>query len=428
MEFKKKWYNVPLMKAIVLAAGKGTRLKSSRPKALIPLLGKPLIDYPLQAIKGCGITDITTIVGFKSEEVKKHLSDYSDFVLQKTLDGTGGAVKACRAALSSMKNDYVLVINADTPLITHLSLKRLIDHAKNLGLDAACLSAVVDAPAGYGRILRDDKQKFLKIIEEQDVAGSDCFKEINAGAYIFKAHILNKYAGMLRKQPNGEYYLTEIFELLSLDGMKIEAVKLRDINEAMGVNSRKDLVLAGLFLKNKIIEALLDKGVTVIDPNTTLIESDVAIGEDTVIYPFTVIRSGCEIGKDCEIGPFAHIRGRSKIGDQCTIGNFVEVNRSKVGPGSKMKHLSYLGDAMIGAGVNIGAGTITANYDGKNKNKTIMEDGSSTGSNTVLIAPVVMGKKSKTGAGAVVTKNTSIKQGEIYIGVPASPLKKKVIK
>ena len=245
-------------------------------------------------------------------------------------------------------------------------------------------------------------------------------QEINSGTYIFNKKLIFAALGKIKSSnKKGEYYLTDTIEVLIRDQKKVHAFCLAKEDEVMGINSRKDLVKANLSLYQKKVSELLDSGVTVISPENTFISSEVIVGQDTIIYPFTYIERNVEIGKGCRLGPFTYIREGSRIEDKAQIGSFVEVVRSRVGKGTMIKHLSYVGDTNVGSQVNIGAGTITANYDGTNKHKTIIEDGAFIGSNTVLIAPVTVGKKSKTGAGSVVLAKKNVKNGDVVAGVPA---------
>ncbi|HYE98313.1 MAG TPA: bifunctional UDP-N-acetylglucosamine diphosphorylase/glucosamine-1-phosphate N-acetyltransferase GlmU, partial [Planctomycetota bacterium] len=292
---------------------------------------------------------------------------------------------------------------------------------------ATFLSACLDDPSGYGRVVREKGTgKFQRLVEDVDATAEEkAIAEVNSGCYVFDA--ASAFAALREVKPDnrkGELYLTDVLALLLSKGKAVDAVRSTNPAEIYGINSRRDLVAATNFLRWRILERHMDAGVTVVDPSTTFIEDDVEIGQDTVIQPFTVIRHGVRIGKGCEVGPFAQLRPGTVLDDGAEVGNFVEVKKSRLGPKSKAKHLAYLGDATLGANVNIGAGTITANYDGKNKHPTVLEDGVRTGSNTVLVAPVKLGKGALTGAGAVVVR-AEVPPGTVMVGVPAKPIVKK---
>jgi len=281
-------------------------------------------------------------------------------------------------------------------------------------------------PTGYGRIVRAEGGVVVKIVEEQDATVFEkAIEEINVGVYIFKTAEL--FDAIKKIKPNNrkkEYYLTDVIEVLNKKNLLVNSVVTEDADEILGVNSRESLAKAYEIFRKRVLAKVVAGGVTVLDPLTTFIDENVTIGKDTVIYPCTVIEREVTIGKNCSIGPFCRVRSGSVVGDDVCVGNFVELNRSRVGASSRIKHQSYIGDTRIGEGVNIGAGTIVANYDGKNKNQTVIKDGAFIGSGTIIVAPVKIGKEAITGAGAVVTKNKDVPDKAIVVGVPAKLLKK----
>ncbi len=415
----------PEVRAVVLAAGKGTRMKSDRAKVLHKVLGKPILDYVLCNLRDAGVSESVVVVGHQAEEVKK-ASPGCRWVEQREQKGTGHAVQQAEAALAGYAGD-VFVVAGDAPLIQGRTLVRMLDEHRLNRRSATFLSACLEEPAGYGRVVREKAtSRFLRLVEEVDAAPEEKqISEVNSGAYVFQAPDL--FEALREVKPDnkkGELYLTDVLKLLLAKGKVVDAVRSTQPAEIYGINSRRDLVAATNFLRWKILERHMDAGVTIVDPSTTFIEEDVEIGPDTVIEPFTVIRRDVRIGKGCEVGPFTQLRPGTVLDDGAEIGNFVEVKKSRIGPHSKAKHLSYLGDATLGANVNIGAGTITANYDGKNKHATVIEDGVKTGSNTVLVAPVKLGKGSMTGAGAVVVRG-EVEAGAVVAGVPARPIRPK---
>ncbi len=407
-------------KAIILAAGKGERMNSHLPKVMQPICARPMLWFVLDALRAVKIKDIIAVVGFGADLVKGILDRDIKVVLQKKLLGTADAVRTGAGKLKGFKGN-VLVLNGDAPLISPETIKGLIK--AHLQSSAACtfLTANVDNPGGYGRVVRDNYSRVIRIGEDLDLAiPQRQINEINAGAYCFKSAELFKALGKIK--PNNkkkEFYLTDIIEILSGEGLKIETFATEDKSEVLGINTREDLSLANDVMRSRILNQHLASGVTIVNPQMTFIYPDVIIGQDTVIYPFCVIESGCYIGKKCTIGPFCHLRPATRVEDEVTLGNFVEVSRSQIGKGTLVKHFSFLGDAQIGKKVNIGAGVVTANFDGKNKNATKIEDEAFIGSDTILVAPIKVGKKAITGAGCVVTKGKNVPDGKVVLGVPA---------
>ncbi len=413
------------VKAVVLAAGKGVRMKSERAKVLHEVLGRPVLDYVLRNLREAGVEDIVVIVGHQADQVRKAAAGCR-FIEQGEQKGTGHALAQAEAALQGFAGD-LFVLAGDAPLVGPKTLLRLLEEHRLNHRDATFLSACLDDPSGYGRVVRDRAGgKFLRFAEEVDATPEEKnIPESNSGEYVFRAPAV--FEALRKVKPDnkkGELYLTDALAVLVAGGRTVDACRSLNPNEIYGINSRRDLVAATNFLRWRVLERHMDLGVTIVDPSTTFIEEDVTIGADTVIQPFTVIRRGVTIGSRCEVGPFAQLRAGTVLEDEAEIGNFVEVKKTRVGMHSKAKHLSYLGDAVLGAHVNIGAGTITANYDGVGKHQTIVEDGVHTGSNTVLVAPVRVGKGATTGAGAVVLRG-EVPAGATVVGVPARPLARK---
>jgi len=404
---------------IVLAAGKGTRMKSLRPKVLHEICGKPMILYVLDAVKAAGSLKTCVVLGHQNEAVRDLLGNRVSSVLQKKRLGTADAVKAAASHFKGHKGN-ILIICGDTPLLQASTLKTLIRRHKKS--EAACtfLTSVVHEPQGYGRIIRGLNGSAVAIREEKDACEYEKnIAEINVWLYCVRGKVLFDIVqkiGVNKKKK--EYYLTDMIALLAQRGERIETLETEDAQEGLGVNTREDLAVAIQCVQQRILRDLMLSGVTIEDPCTTMVHSGVRIGRDTVIRPFTVIEQGVVIGSECVIGPFARLRPGTKIKDQAVIGNFAEVSRSQIGKGSIMKHFGFLGDAQVGVQANIGAGVVTANYDGTNKNKTQIADGAFIGSDSILIAPVKIGTKGVTGAGTVVTKNTVVGSGEVCVGVP----------
>jgi N-acetylglucosamine-1-phosphate uridyltransferase (contains nucleotidyltransferase and I-patch acetyltransferase domains) len=413
--------------AIILAAGRGTRMVSDTPKVLHEILGSPMISYVTGAVSRAAVKDMVVITGFGGDKVKDLFSGTRiKTVAQKKLLGSADAVAAAKREIRGY-ND-VLVVYGDTPLITEETLKDLIEKHRDTRASLTLLTAVLKDPSGYGRIIRDQSGKIIKIAEDGEVREyKQEIREINVGTCVFSSgDLLTALKEIGCDNSKGEYYLTDAVKILSARGLKVESIIMKNLDEMIGVNSRVELAQASNIMKNRIMERLMASGVTIQDPATTTIYPDVKIGRDTVIYPNTIIESDVRIGSGCHIGPFARLRGGTRIGDKSEVGNFVELVRSKVAESTKIKHHTYLGDATVGKNVNIGAGTITANYDGKNKNKTIIGDGAFVGVGAILIAPVKIGKKALVGAGAVILRGTVVKDGATVVGVPAKILRRRV--
>lgn len=415
------------LQAIILAAGKGTRMKSKTPKVLHTICGRPLIQYVLDIIRSVGSLKTCVVLGHQNGKVREYLIEEKiQSVIQEKLRGTADAIK-CAAKYFRGYNGDVLILSGDAPLLRKSTVKALIRKHKSTGADCTFLTAVVQDNHGYGRIIRGDNGRVFAIREENDATEYEKnIVEINVGTYCFKAAALFKNLDDIKiNKKKREFYLTDIVEIFNEEGLKIETVEIEDAKEGLGVNSRIDLAISESVIRRRIVDDLMLKGITIVDPSTTFIYSDVKIDSDTIIHPFTVIEKNVHIGKACSIGPFAHLRPGTKIGSNVTVGNFAEVSRSSVGDRSLVKHFGFLGDAHVGKDVNIGAGVVTANYDGKQKNKTRIANKAFIGSDSVLVAPVQVGKSAITGAGCVVTKGSIVPERGVIVGVPGKIKRKK---
>ncbi|MBF0493689.1 MAG: NTP transferase domain-containing protein [Candidatus Omnitrophica bacterium] len=405
-------------KAIILAAGLGTRMKSALPKVMHEVGSKSLLERVICSLKNADIKDIVVVVGYKADLIKKAVNGVN-FVEQKVLLGSGDAVKSALPEIRGFDGS-ILIACGDMSLIKSGTYSDLVGKHVKSGASCTILTSEFPEPHGYGRIVRDKSGAVQNITEEKDATPDEKkIKEINTGTYCFKSSVLSKYIGEIKENTvKKEYYLTDIIGILSKNKEKVITVHCEK-EEAMGINSRADLAEANRVLNAKTLAGLMENGVTIVDPLTTWIAEGVNIGQDTVIFPNTVIENDVRIGANCKIGPFARIRPGTKISDDVEIGNFVEICRTEIGEKTKVKHHTYLGDAVVGKNVNIGAGTITANYDGKNKNRTVIKDNVFVGVGAVLIAPVELGRSSVVGAGSVVTKNKNVPEGATVVGVPA---------
>lgn len=397
---------------------------SDLPKALHKLCGKSMLWHLLSTIRELKPKRTVVVVGNQKKLITRELAHGTSFVWQRRQLGSGHAVACARSELSGFQG-RILVLYCDTPLIKAQTLKGLLQDAEKKNSDCSLLSVRLGNPTGYGRLKRDPRGWVQKIVEETDLSsGEKRLQEVNVGCYVFHSKKLFQALEWVRQNPKKkEYYLTDTVEILSRRG-RVSAVCAGDVRETMGVNTRFDLSLIQGFMQEAILKRWIEKGVEIRDPKTTTIDADVEIGAGSVILSHTVIEEGSRIGRGCRIGPFARIRGASRVEDGAVVGNFVELVRSRVGRKTFIKHLSYIGDSEIGSEVNVGAGTITANYDGKKKHKTVIGDKAQIGSGTILIAPVTVGRSAKTGAGAVVTKNTHVKDRSVFMGVPAREIKK----
>ncbi len=458
--------------AIILAAGQGTRMKSDLPKVLHPVCGMPMIAHSLAAVKAASSESPVVIIGYGAEAVSEFLGERARCIVQNPQLGTGHAVLQAESSLRG-KTDLVLVTYADMPLLRPETLKQLVETQKANPGPLTMLTVSAADPRGFGRVVRAPDGSVQAIIEEAAATEEQLsIHELNVGAYCFSAdwlwEALHKikvsprpardsglYAGTGTTTPKGEYYLTDTVALAVRAGQTVQALVSEDVAETIGINTRLHLAEAEAAMRQRINRAHMLAGVTMVDPASTYIEPGVKIGRDTVIWPNTYLRGktvigeGCVIGPNtsaedttvgdcCEIlaavlegavvednvgiGPFAHLRSGAHLCKGVHMGNFGEIKDSTLGPGTKMGHFSYIGNASIGEEVNIGAGTVTCNYDGVHKNQTEIGEGAFIGSDTMLVAPVKIGAHSRTGAGAVVTKD--VEPGTLVVGVPARAIRK----
>ncbi len=401
-----------MIKSIILAAGKGTRMKSETPKVLHTIFDKTLVGYVIEAVNKTGLVDENfVIVGHQAERVEEFIKnnyDNAKTVLQSPQLGTGHAVSMVLPYLNDFEGE-VIILCGDTPLVTEETLKEFIEahHSKNS--DLTVMSAIFENPTNYGRIIRNADGSLNSIVEEKDAnAEQKTVKEINAGIYCLNwAKIKPAFGQLKSNNAQGEYYLTDIIKWANEQNLKVDAYILKNNEEIFGINSKAHLAEASRMLNQRTIKKHLENGVTIVDPNTTWISPETEIEADTIIYPSCYINGKNKIGKNCKIGPFAHLRGDVILEDNVKIGNFVEVKKTTIKSHTNACHLSYLGDSEIGSGVNIGAGTITANYNPltKVKSKTIIKDNVKIGSNSVIVAPVTIEEGANVGAVGVITKN-----------------------
>jgi bifunctional UDP-N-acetylglucosamine pyrophosphorylase/glucosamine-1-phosphate N-acetyltransferase len=445
-----------------MAAGLGTRMKSKRAKVLHELGGAPLIAHVVRAAEALQPRTILVVVGHQAEEVEHavlaEVGELASFAVQAKQRGTGDAVESARSELEH-SDSLVLVLSGDVPLIKIETLRKFIEHHQKAGADCSILSVRLENPTGYGRIIRDESGAFQKIVEQRDADDAQRqVKEINSGIYCFDSKEL--FRALRKVEPandQGEYYLTDVAEIILRSGGTVSVYLHNDAREVSGINTRAELAeFENLIRRGAIRKLMMDVGVTFIDPSHAYISAEAEIGRDSIIYPNvtiegkTIIGEGCvirsgvrisnsrlgdavvikdhsiivdsEIGSNCAVGPFAHLRMNAVLEDKATVGNFVEVKKSRLKRGTKAMHLTYLGDATVGERTNIGAGTVTCNYDGKNKHETIIEEDVKIGSDTMLVAPVRVGARSMTGAGSVVTKD--VPPDSLVAGVPAEVKKR----
>ena len=442
--------------AILLAAGQGTRMKSSLPKVLHPVAGKPMIWHALEAIKQSTTEKPVVVVGHGADEVIKYLGDSAQTVLQEPQLGTGHAVMQAEALLKG-KTDLVVVCYSDMPLLRGETLQKLVETQKNNKGPISMLTVHADNPRGFGRVIRNDDGTVSSIVEEY-VATADQLqvKDLNVGGYCFGADWLwDALSRIPKNSKKGEYYLTDTVELAAKDGLTVQATVMDDLEETIGVNTRVHLSECETAMRRRINHEHMLNGVTMVDPASVYIDIGVTIGVDTVIMPNTYIHGKTEIGEgnvvgpnsiirnskignrckvlaadlesavledDVDMGPFARLRKGAHLGSHVHMGNFGEVKDSYLADGVKMGHFSYIGNAQIGSNTNIGAGTITCNYDGEKKHATEIGEDVFIGSDTMLVAPLKIGDGARTGAGAIVTKNVA--EDTLVVGMPARPIKK----
>ena len=390
--------------AIVLAAGKGTRMKSKKSKLVQKIYGKEVVRRAVENAKKAGVGEIVAVVGYMKEEVMAVLGDKVKYAVQDEMLGTGHAVLQAKEYLKGKKGK-VLVLNGDVPLIRPETLNKLLEKSIENKEYATLLTAIYDNPKGYGRIVRDEGGNIAAIVEEKDTTDDQKeIKEINAGIYCFDIEeLLAALENLSPDNAQGEYYLTDVIEIMNKKGLKTGAVVVEDNTEILGINDRIQLEMLTKVLQMRINTEYMRKGVTIEDINTTYIYDDVEIGMDTVIHPNTTIKSDVKIGEDCEIGPNAYIREGCRLANNVKIGNFVEIKKTIIGEGTKVPHFIYLGDCEVGEKCNIGCGTITCNYDGFHKSKTIIGNHSFIGSNSNLVAPVNIGDETFIAAGSTIT-------------------------
>lgn len=424
--------------AVILAAGKGTRMRSKYPKVLHKVGGKPMLQHVIDAATATGCDEKIIIVGHEAELVEQMIGMQGKTALQAEQLGTGHAVMQTAEALKNFTGT-ALILCGDTPLLDGEELKKFCAAHKASGAAATVLTAVMDDPFGYGRIVRDVDGNVQAIVEQKDATEAQkAIKEINTGIYCMECPLMfDVLSTLTNNNAQGEYYLTDVLQKLNQSGKKVGGVITDDSYMVMGINSRKQLSVAEAVMRQRILDKHMDSGVTIMDPASTFIEAGVKIGRDTVIYPYTWLEGSTEIGEDCEIGPnarftnvkigddnhlqfiyghdcevknhvtagpYVHLRPDTVISDHVKIGNYVEVKNSNVGEGTKLPHLTYIGDSDIGSGVNMGCGCITVNYDGKKKHRTVIGDNAFVGCNTNLVAPVTVQANTYIGAGSTITK------------------------
>lgn len=411
------------IKTVILAAGKGTRMKSETPKVLHRIFDKTLLGYVLDSVKNIS-NEAFVIVGHKAEEVTAFVNknyECAKTVLQTPQLGTGHAVSMVCPNLENY-DGLILILCGDTPLVREATMKKFVEEHTASNADLTVMSTIFENPTNYGRIIRTESGALDKIVEEKDAtAEQKAIKEVNAGIYCLNwAKIKPAFSQLTSSNAQGEYYLTDIIEWANKQGLSVQASILKDSDEIYGINSRENLATATKIMNDRKLKELMISGVTIVDPASTWISQDTEIGTDTIIFPSTYIEgANNKIGKSCKIGPFAHLRGDVEIADNVKIGNFVEIKKSKIGSNTNACHLSYIGDSELGSNINIGAGTITANYNPltKVKSKTILKDNVKIGSNTVLVAPVTIEDGANIGAGSVITKNIPAKALALTRGV-----------
>ncbi len=441
--------------AVLLAAGQGTRMKSDLAKVLHPICGKPMLAYSLEVAVSVSTEQPVVVIGKDGEALRDFLGSSARCVVQDPPLGTGHAVQQAAASLQG-ETDLVIVTYADMPLLRPETLARLLETQKNNRGPMSMLTVLAADPRGFGRVVRNPQGGVQAIVEEAAATPAQLkIRELNVGAYCFSADWLWQALPRVPLSAKGEYYLTDTVELAVADGLQVEALVCDDMAEIIGINTRIHLAEAEAAMRMRINQGHMLSGVTIVDPAATYIEPDVVIGRDTVIWPNTYLRGKTSIGAHCtigpntiaedtsigsgcvvlaavmekalveedvSIGPFARLRKGAHLCKGVHMGNFGEVKDTTLGPGAKMGHFSYLGNATVGPDVNIGAGTITCNYDGVNKNPTEIGEGAFIGSDTMLVAPVKIGAHAKTGAGAVVTRD--VEPDTLVVGVPARPIRK----
>ncbi len=439
------------VQAVVLAAGKGKRMASALPKVLHQICGRPMIAYILDTLAEVGVASPIVVVGHESDQVRAALGEGVRYVVQAEQLGTGHAAMRALPALEG-HGGTVLLLYGDVPFLRSETIETLIAHHRAQGAAATVLTDLREDPAGYGRVVRDGAGNVCRIVEDTDASAEEReIREINAGTYAFEAGALREaLRAITPANAQGEYYLTDAIALLLERGQTVAAVVVAESVEASGINSRRELASAEAAMRATLLGELMDRGVTVIDPQTTFVHAGVRVGRDTILHPGTSLEGATVIGEasvigpnarlvdaeigdrvtieastvvrssvddDSRVGPYSRLRPGVRLGRFVDVGNYAEIKNATIGDRTKVHHMSYIGDATIGAGVNIGAGTITCNYDGRAKHVTVIEDGAFIGSDTMLVAPVRVGRAAVTGAGAVVTKDVPARG--VAVGVPA---------
>lgn len=442
--------------AVVLAAGQGTRMKSQSPKVLHPIAGKPMVHWALDTVRETGAEPIVLVIGHGAEQVRESVGARAMFVEQTEQRGTGHAVLQARETLRG-KADTLLITYSDMPLLKPTTLQQLVAQHTATCATITMLTLIADDSMAFGRIVRDAHQRVIGIVEEADATPAQlAIKELNCGVYCFDAEWLWSHLDQLKPSgKKGEYYLTDLVAIAVAEHCAIETIVSRDADEMIGINTRVQLAHAERVMRQRINKALMLAGVTLVDPATTYIDATVEIGQDTLIEPNTYLRGKTKIGVNCQIGPNTIIRD-SQIGDECKIvssditqaivedqvqmgpfarlrpgahlarnvriGNYAEIKNSYIGEESHIGHFSYIGDTQTGKRVNVGAGTITCNYDGKHKHRTVIGDDVFIGSDTMLVAPITIGDRARTGAGSVVTKD--VPPDSLAVGQPARVIRR----
>ena len=426
---------------VILAAGQGTRMKSERAKVLHEICGRPMVHYVLEASREAGVSRHILVVGHQAEQVRERIGEGPgiEYALQAEQKGTGHALLQAAPLLQGYEG-HVLVLCGDTPLLTAWVLRSLMDHHRESGAAATLLVASLENPAGYGRVLRDRNGRVIRIVEERDAGPAEAaVREINTGIYCFRApSVFRALHSLAPDNAQGEYYLTDVVAVLVSRGEKVETVVAGDPSVVAGINNRRQLAEVEAIMRRALLARLMDGGVTVVDPASTYVDAGVEVGRDTILFPFTFLQGKTAVGEGCLIGPGAHlvdtlvgnrveirhsVVAGSRVGDGASvgpysrirpgsdlapgtrIGNFAEIKNSRVGPETRILHHSYVGDAVVGANVNIGAGVITVNYDGVKKHVTHIDDGAFVGCNSNLIAPVRVGEGAYVGAGSTITQD-----------------------
>ncbi|MFQ6058742.1 MAG: bifunctional UDP-N-acetylglucosamine diphosphorylase/glucosamine-1-phosphate N-acetyltransferase GlmU [Anaerolineae bacterium] len=435
---------------VILAAGQGTRMKSKRPKVLHPVAGEPMAKYVLEAAVPLQPARLVLVIGDGAAQVRQALGEDLSYVEQPQQLGTGHALLQARGTLEDVA-ETILVLYGDTPLVTPATLRRLLERHEAIRPTITMLTCHLEDPTGYGRVLRDATGRVLGVVEEAAATVTQkAIQEANSGMYCFDARWLWPHLERIERGEKGEYYLTDLIAMAVAEGKWVEAVTVEDATEVLGINNRAQLAEAEAVMRARIRHQWMLAGVTLINPPSTWIDRSVQLSADVTIYPNTFLQGQTTVGRDCvigpnsilrdsvigercrilasviegaileddvDIGPFSHLRPGAHLARGVHVGNFVEIKKSYIGEGSKMGHFSYLGDATVGQKVNIGAGTVTCNYDGVQKHPTVIEDGAFIGSDTMLVAPVRIGARAKIGAGSVVTRD--IPPDSLAYGVPA---------